>query len=163
MRTFSFKEALVLFMLLMGCGILFAVSRRLSANEKLESRFTSKTQGGVCTKDSCGALDPVNDPDYNMRNITKQSILLEEHIAEENKYCISCIIKHFLHIIGLAEEATWMAGSKLKDYPHLKESVSFYNRVFDQWSSHKHDDDVKKQVLDALRGMRRQLIDAYFV
>ena len=36
---------------------------------------------------SCTAKDNVNDPAYNMENVIKQTILLEEHIAEENKYC----------------------------------------------------------------------------
>jgi hypothetical protein len=108
-------------------------------------------------------IDPVNEPDYNMRNITKQSILLEEHLAEASKYCKSCITKHFLHIIGLAEEATWMAGRKLDDYPFLRDSVPFYQRTFDRWVANRDDEDVKREVLDTLRSARRALIDAYFL
>ena len=58
-----------------------------------------------CNVKSCGALDPVSNPAYNMQQIVEQSILLEEHITNKNKRCRDCITKHFLHIIGLAEEA----------------------------------------------------------
>lgn len=147
------KYIIILFSVLLVSIILFIlISKKSKNNDSSQS----------CSLDKCGAIDPVNEPDYNMRNIIKQSILLEEHIAEENKYCISCIIKHFLHIIGLAEEATWMAGSKINNYPHLQESVNFYTSVFNQWKNNKFNDDNKRNVLDKLRKMRRELIDSYF-
>lgn len=95
---------------------------------------------GACGKEDahvCGAQDPVSDPEYNMKNIAKQSILLEEHLAEDRKYCKDCCVKHFLHIIGLAEEALWLSGKNCDNYPFLKDSVDFYNRVFDQWVKNK--------------------------
>ena len=57
--------------------------------------FSSKK----CSLDMCSAIDNVNDPAYNMKSVIKQTILLEEHLAEDNKYCKPCISKHFLHII----------------------------------------------------------------
>lgn len=134
-------------------------------------RFTFKTKSqndskkaGTCSKDSCGsAIDDVNNPAYNMQNVVKQSILLEEHIAEKNKYCISCIVKHFLHIIGLSEEAVWMAGPKLADYPHLDTSVNFYETLFNLWNNNKDDEKIKKDVLLALRERRRELINVYLL
>lgn len=118
---------------------------------------------GTCNKDTCGAIDDVNNPSYNMQNIVKQSILLEEHIAEKNKYCISCIVKHFQHIIGLAEEAVWLAGPDLQKYPHLEVSVPFYQELFVYWKEERNNDKTKKDVLLALRERRRQLIDEYFL
>jgi hypothetical protein len=105
----------------------------------------------------------VNDPDYNMRNIIKQSILLEEHIAEKNKYCLSCIVKHFLHIIGLAEEAIWLAGARVQQYPYMLDSAEFYQRAFDIWQANKNDDKTKRSVLTSLRERRRRLIDSYYL
>ena len=110
----------------------------------------------------CGALDPVNDPDYNMRNIAKQSILLEEHLAEKNKYCIGCITKHFLHIIGLAEEGVWLAGVDLAKFPLLEGSPAFYQDLMNAWSNDKHNEALVKEILAALRERRRQIIDSYF-
>lgn len=111
---------------------------------------------------SCGALDPVNDPDYNMRNIAKQSILLEEHLAEKNKYCIGCITKHFLHIIGLAEEGVWLAGVDLAKFPLLEGSPAFYQNLMNAWAHDKHNEALVKEILAALRERRRQIIDSYF-
>ena len=77
----------------------------------------------TCDVKSCGALDPVSDPKYNMQQIVKQSILLEEHLTNKNKRCRDCITKHFQHIIGLAEEAQMLASSKCSKYPLMNESV----------------------------------------
>lgn len=122
---------------------------------------------GMCggASASCSAIDPVNEPDYNMRNVVRQSILLEEHLAESNKYCKSCIVKHFQHILGLVEEAVWLAGSKVADYPLLADSPSFYEDAFQRWLAAR---DVQggpevTGVLTDLRERRRVLIDAYFL
>jgi hypothetical protein len=118
---------------------------------------------GQCSKDTCGAIDNVNDPAYNMQNIVKQSILLEEHIAEKNKYCISCIVKHFQHILGLVEEAVWMAGKDLHKYPYLSEGEDYYQSLFDTWIKNRNNDKIKLEVLNKLREKRRLLIDTYFL
>ena len=88
---------------------------------------------GSCDIKSCGALDPVSDPKYNMQQIVKQSILLEEHLTNKNKRCRDCITKHFQHIIGLAEEAQMLATTKCNKYPLLSESVIIYNDLFNEW------------------------------
>lgn len=120
--------------------------------------------GGSCSKDTCGAIDDVNDPSYNMKNVIKQSILLEEHIAEKNKYCISCIVKHFNHIIGLCEEAVWLAERDREGkYPYLEQSVDYYTKLFEKWLAARNDERVKVEVLSALRERRRALIDAYYL
>jgi hypothetical protein len=132
-------------------------------NHPNKSLKTSTNHQGTCSKDTCGAIDNVNDPAYNMQNIVKQSILVEEHIAEKNKYCLSCIVKHFQHIIGLTEEAAWMAGKSIDKYPYLNESITFYQTLFTKWLENKSDDGVKLEVLNALRERRRKLIDIYFL
>ena len=79
-------------------------------------------------KGAAGArLDPVSDPVYNMVNICKQSVLLEEHLNNENKRCADCIKKHFLHIVGLAEEAVSLAGARVE--PLMREAASTYDRL----------------------------------
>jgi hypothetical protein len=50
-------------------------------------------------------LLPVMNPVYNMREICKQSILLEDHLSHPEKRCGDCCIKHFLTLEALAEEA----------------------------------------------------------
>jgi hypothetical protein len=137
-----------------------------TAPGRLASQPTSALQTCSDASGSCGlpgkTLDPVSDPAYNMKQVAKQSILLEEHIADDKKYCKDCIVKHFLHIIGLAEEAVWLAGDRLPQYPHLRESVAFYNKEFDTWVSNKDDEETRLRVLSQLRDFRKQVISAYF-
>lgn len=103
-------------------------------------------------------IDPVNDPVYNIMGMIKQSILLEEHICLEKKYCKDCITKHFLHIIGLAEEAVLLAGKK--KYALLRESVDFYNKLFLEWIKHTMDNRV---IGEQLRTRRKMLVHKYLL
>ena len=113
-------------------------------------------------KKTCGAEDPVSDPDYNMREIVKQSILLEEHLVEKNKRCKDCIVKHFLHIIALAEEAQCLAGSKLSKYPYMDDSPAYYKKQYERWMANRDDDQTYRKVDDQLR-KRRKLLVAYYI
>jgi len=121
--------------------------------------------GDKCTT-TCDALDPVSDPRYNMQQIIKQSILLEEHLTNKNKRCRDCITKHFLHIIGLAEEAEMLATNQIEKYPLIKESVVLYNELFKIWIKNKNlnnnNDDYILYCTDKLRNHRKQLIVLYF-
>lgn len=130
-----------------------------------ESRYQVKsTTSGKCSVSGCSSIDPVSDPKYNMQQIVKQSILLEEHLANKNKRCRDCITKHFLHIIGLAEEAQMLATDKIEKYPLINECVELYNRLFKKWLD-RYDLDVENSSLlccDELRTMRKRLIAVYF-
>jgi len=129
-------------------------------NQK-QSSPSNKKQGG-CDIKSCGALDPVSNPAYNFQQIVKQSILLEEHITNKNKRCRDCITKHFLHIIGLAEEAQMLATNKCNKYPLINESVELYNELFKDWIKNKDDDMKLLNICDKLRIHRKKLIAIYF-
>lgn len=120
-------------------------------------------QAGSCDI-SCKAIDPVSDPKYNMQQIVKQSILLEEHLANKNKRCRDCITKHFLHIIGLAEEAQMLATDRIHEYPLINESVVLYTELFDMWISHNKDEGERHVLfcIDKLRDHRKNLIVIYF-
>lgn len=126
-----------------------------------------KKNKNACDFHGCSSLDPVSDPVYNMQQIVKQSILLEEHLTNENKRCRDCITKHFLHIIGLAEEAQMLATNKSDKYPLLNENVELYNRLFKEWLNCEKKDpgkDIKKilSTCDELRTNRKKLIVYYF-
>jgi len=128
----------------------------------INDKKPSKKIGGTCDIVSCGALDPVSNPAYNFQQIVKQSILLEEHITNKNKRCRDCITKHFLHIIGLAEEAQMLATNKCNKYPLINESVELYNKLFNEWIKNKDDDIRLLNVCDKLRIHRKKLIAIYF-
>jgi len=115
-----------------------------------------------CDAKSCGALDPVSDPKYNMQQIVKQSILLEEHLTNKNKRCRDCITKHFQHIIGLAEEAQMLATTKCNKYPLLNESVGIYNNLFTEWFNNRSNETKILEISEKLRIHRKKLIAIYF-
>lgn len=124
--------------------------------------FETKKEIAKCDVKSCKNIDPVSDPKYNMQQIVKQSILLEEHLANKNKRCRDCITKHFLHIIGLAEEAQMLATNKVHKYPLINESVELYNRLFKKWLQNYEKEDDSLYCCDELRIMRKKLIAVYY-
>ena len=137
---------------------LYIISKKRPKNEHFENK---------CSIKSCGALDPVSDPTYNMKNLIKQTILLEEHLAEDNKYCIDCIIKHFLHCQGLIEEGIWLSCRNFDKCPLIEESDELYKKLFDKWllcKNNKKEENKKeiKYVLEKLREWRKKLVENYF-
>jgi hypothetical protein len=133
-----------------------------SASNKNGNTTTNHDSAHKCDVKSCGALDPVSDPRYNMQQIVKQSILLEEHLTNKNKRCRDCITKHFQHIIGLAEEAQMLATTKTNNYLLLSESVSLYNDLFNEWFKNRNDESKIMEIADKLRIHRKKLIAIYF-
>ena len=100
-----------------------------------------------------------------MTQIIKQSILLEEHISNKNKRCKDCITKHFLHIIGLIEEAQMLATKDIEKFPHINESVEVYNNLFKNWLSYlksKNEKDLL-EICHKLRDNRKKLIAIYVI
>jgi hypothetical protein len=136
-------------------------NRNYKSNEN--STITTNTNTNhKCDAKSCGALDPVSDPKYNMQQIVKQSILLEEHLTNKNKRCRDCITKHFQHIIGLAEEAQMLATTKCNKYPLLNESVGIYNNLFTEWFNNRSNETKILEISEKLRIHRKKLIAIYF-
>ena len=127
-------------------------------------RLYNKTDAPSCDINSCGAIDPVSDPKYNMQQIVKQSILLEEHLANKNKRCRDCITKHFLHIIGLAEEAQMLATNNIDKYPYINECVITYNELFEKWTKNckELNENIILDCCHKLRIIRKKLIIIYY-
>lgn len=65
-----------------------------------------------------GKLLPVMDPCFNMREVCKQCILLEDHLNTKGKDCRDCIKKHTLAIEALCEEAVGL--DKDQKYPDIQ-------------------------------------------
>jgi len=153
------KESLKLWTI---CAILFVIMIvcALLSDEKKRPKLVH--QEGSCSLTSCTALDKVNDPDYNVREAIKQTLLLEQHLAEKAKYCKPCITKHFLLIESLLEESVWMACNRCKDYPKLEESVEFFKKLFEEWHSNMDDEKVRVDVLTKLRDWRREMVELYY-
>jgi len=147
--------------ILLFATIIIVINQNQGNLKKTANKFTNKSSG-TCDVVSCGALDPVSNPAYNMQQIVKQSILLEEHITNKHKRCRDCITKHFLHIIGLAEEAQMLATNRCNKYPLINESVEIYNQLFNEWIKNKDDEVQILSICDKLRIHRKKLIAIYF-
>jgi uncharacterized protein YxeA len=83
-------------------------SSEKESQDELSKNTCGSKDSGVCIYNSNGVnkrILPVLDPLFNLREICKQIILLEDHLSHKGKRCYDCISKHFLYLEGLSEEA----------------------------------------------------------
>ena len=64
----------------------------------------------------------ISDPRYNLLEMVKQMLLLEQHLLEKDKYCPDCISKHILTIEALADEAQCL--DKQREWCKLTQPIS---------------------------------------
>lgn len=109
--------------------------------EMFDQQQQQQQQAGGCTEScvantnsnkkgctACGTSDnnllPVMNPYFNMREICKQSILLEDHLFQKRKRCQDCVRKHLLTIEALAEELVTLDKSgECKAYYDLPDKI----------------------------------------
>ena len=155
--------AIVLNMLLIIItGFLFMYLRMHAQSQKhtLAQEFTGKEHTFPLT--SCGSIDPVSDPAYNMGEIAKNSLLLEDHVAIKAKRCRDCCLKHFLLLIGYSEEATTLACNRLKTFPLLDGLPEFYNDLLKEYLKFPNDEEHLTHILAKLREKRKEIVAAYY-
>lgn len=134
-----------------------------------ETKETKETRTGTCSAATCGAVDPVSDPAYNMREIAKQSILLEEHLTIPAKFCPDCCVKHLLHCHGLAIEALMLACDRVGDYPHIKEAPPLFHTLLERWRAESTANGVpvseksRLEIATTLRTFRKELVYSYYI
>lgn len=97
---------------------------------------------------------PVFDYKHNLREIAKQIILLEDHIAHPEKRCNDCITKHFLSIEALAEEAVTLCKEESEYLTHLPERIRVIQQLYLNGEL--------KETLDNLRGLRKEFMTCVF-
>lgn len=119
----------------------------------------SKTCGGEggCISATGARLLPVLDPCFNMREICKQCILLEDHLFQTEKRCEDCIKKHFLTLEGLSEEAITL--DKENKYQFSKLSLPEKIRKLEKDFLAKRDPEM---IAQELRQIRKPLMNKYF-
>jgi hypothetical protein len=132
--------------------------------EKFESdlSISNKTENvGVCSsKKGCGEnknLLPIMNPLFNMREICKQCILLEDHLFQKRKRCDDCIKKHCLTIEGLAEEAITLDKDKQYNLDKLGLADQF-RTIQTRYLSGEDPVDIAQ----TLRQIRKPLMNKYF-
>jgi hypothetical protein len=107
-------------------------------------------------------LLPVMDPQFNLREICKQCILLEDHLSHDEKRCFDCCVKHFLTIEALAEEAITLDSVRTKCSSKIQQLPSRVRHLQSQW--HQDPDNNSHIVSQELRKIRKDFqIDAFDV
>lgn len=93
---------------------------------------------------------PIMSPLFNMREICKQSALLEDHLNNPRKQCPDCIRKHFLTIEALFEEA--ISLDENQEYgQYLDGKAELCRLLQEEWM----DGEAPKNIAQSIRGMRK--------
>jgi len=103
-------------------------------------------------------LLPIMNPLFNMREICKQMVLLEDHLNNFRKRCHDCIRKHFLTIEAFFEEAISL-DKDLKYLDILEGQAQNIRNLQGVWLRFKEDKDSKGYYLisQKLRDIRKEL------
>lgn len=102
-------------------------------------------------------LLPIMSPLYNLREICKQTALLEEHLNQPRKRCPDCIRKHFLTIEALFEEAISL-DKEFKYGEHLDGKAQDIRGLQGAWIDTKDTEGAQEAYLmiaQALRQIRK--------
>uniref|UniRef100_A0A0G4F8N4 Transmembrane protein n=1 Tax=Chromera velia CCMP2878 TaxID=1169474 RepID=A0A0G4F8N4_9ALVE len=100
-------------------------------------------------------LLPVMETRFNLHEIIKQFVLLEDHLNNRQKRCVDCIFKHLVMLEALAEEGVALNGTaeEKADY----ERVFRYVRIF----VHKPDGQTLPESVQDMRKFRKELMNKY--
>ena len=115
-------------------------------------------------KGECRTIDPkgegllpILDPAFNIREICKQMILLEDHLFQPRRHCHDCIRKHFLFMEGFAEEGITL--DKDGKYTHilkgLPEKIRHAEKIY--WAGEPLD-----HVAQYIRRLRKSMTKEFF-
>lgn len=97
------------------------------------------------------------DPEYNFREITKNLILLEDHLAHTRKRCLDCIRKHCLTIEALADEAVTL--DKTGIYQETCQGLSTVSR---QWAARLCGKLNIQALVQEIREVRKRMMPIVF-
>ncbi len=104
------------------------------------------------------------DPKHNLREIAKQLILLEDHMAHKPKRCIDCITKHYLMTEGLLEEAITLdkTGEHIQEVRNITEQLKpVVMRIIDLIKNNKINDAEYESACQTLRNIRKKIALKY--
>ena len=95
---------------------------------------------------------------FNIREITKQMLLLEDHLTGgKEKFCVDCIRKHFLMMEALAEEASTMDSHS--EWAPIASNLSRQTR---KWQIAFIEGKKPTHISQAIRKRRKDLVEKVF-
>jgi len=92
-------------------------------------------------------------PQFNLREIAKQMILLEDHLCHPYKHCPDCTRKHLLTIEAFAEEAVSL--DQVGVYRTTAENIAVCARY---WMTDFHDHKPLPEIAQRVREVRKELV-----
>jgi len=125
----------------------------------MDQRYTMRRQAALQFKRACGDAPQAGDrlslmhPRFNLREVAKQMLLLEDHLQHPYKHCPDCIRKHLMTIEAFAEEATTL--DKVGVYHDLAEGLADYARY---WLEDFEDDKPLPEIAQRVREVRKKLV-----
>lgn len=148
-----------------------ANNSKVSMPEKIDICEESGNDGKNCSGESntcqtgkCnvnGSLYPIFNPAFNMREVAKQCLLLEDHLNNTQKRCLDCIKKHFLIIDGLLEEAISLEKDNITR-KHYRSMHIEWVKMEKEYSLKSSDPDTIDNVSKKIRQFRKPLVENYF-
>jgi len=122
----------------------------------MDNRIAQRRQAALRFKAACGEQVErlsLMDPLFNLREIAKQMLLLEDHLQHPYKHCPDCICKHLMTIEAFAEEATTL--DKVGTYREFGVALADMART---WLEEFHDDRPLPLIAQEVRGIRKELV-----
>lgn len=103
-----------------------------------------------------GERTSLHNPFFNLREVAKQLILLEDHLTHPYKACPDCIRKHLMTVEALAEEAGTLdsLGVLQGEKGNLAEGIAEMARL---WMENIHDDRSMPEIAIDVRKLRKEL------
>lgn len=116
------------------------------------------SHGSACSaKGGCSAgLYNLLDPRFNLKEVIKQLILLEDHINQKMRRCFDCIRKHSFAIEGFLEEAITLDKER--------KFISLTNEILDKFKDYQirlfrnPSDTEYFEIAQGLRVLRKRLM-----
>ena len=102
-------------------------------------------------------LLPVLTAPFNLREVCKQSALLEDHLNDPEKMCRDCIRKHFLTIEAFYEEAAGLDKTGAWS-PQIVGKAAAIRRLQQRWI----DGEAPAAIAQELRAMRKEMTPTCF-
>lgn len=136
------------------------VQPREDTQQQPESQEQSTTFDNSSNNNNKKTILPVLDPEFNFREIVKNSILLEDHLNHPGKQCGDCIMKHMLALESYADELLSLSPqSKLIDYTYLKTLPSVFRGLQEDWYTARK---PLHEIAQELRQIRKKFMTVSF-
>ena len=159
------REMILIFAVLFGAFILCSLDDSLESHNGAHSSSYSSKMESVGGNEDYLKMN-LMDPKHNLREVAKQLILLEDHLSHKRKRCRDCMVKHYLMVEGLLEEAITLdkEGTYITEINDIiKELKPNMMHLFKTIESGTPDDAEYVRISQVLRNVRKKIALKYVI